>query len=548
MAADGLLRLRDRVCVACPATGHGGCERDSVAVDFISLFPAELLLHVTLCLSPADVTRCLLVCCAWCARLSQLEPYWQVACRLTGLSGSMMKKFGPRYKTWRELFLGAQNYLRRLSAPPSTTVSLTPSCPYDVRCSYQYARQGCMIGTVYRNFKPREIVVDAVRGGRWRRLHTLELPFESRPENRVVWGHLLRGGVYVCVTASGRWSMYTTHPATTIATPPPSPLSTWVGDPLYDTDLRLGCCERCGLVAIAKLVSFHSLDDRSYWDLRLLQLSLDHTSTQSHPPTQSYTPTHSRVSRFKMYHRNRDIVGRRVAYGKKGVCLVSKAPPTTEGACSDHLVLLQWANTVTGSVLSKERETAVLSQTSHMDYTIPCGDIDTALTDTGGLNAEMVLSADRQLLGLVFQARLHVWDLWSRQDVSCVDLPPHVHEPFEQLRLLAVGHLLTVVGQEFSTCLLVVVTQTGRVVTRCERFAQQHSRMVPPYTDLLCVNEEAWLSDITTSCTTDRCVVVYWNKTNRSLEAILLGEGPVAPDNSPPTRVSGKKHWWKLWK
>lgn len=536
-AADGLMQPQDGVCVSCPATegpGNSDCDKENVAVDFISLLPPELLLHVSLCLSPADVTRCLLVCCAWCARLSQLEPYWQVACRTKLLSKFMIQKCGPLFKTWRGLFLAAQNFLRQLSAPPPTTITLTENCPYDVRCSYQYARQGCLVGTVYHHFHPREVVVEIVRGRRWRREQRLKLACESQPEHRVVWGHLLQGRRYVCATASGRWSVYSIRSAPT--TTPHSPLYTSVYYPLFDTDLRLGCCERCGLAVTAKLVCYHTLKYPSYWALKLLHV-IPHKLRQCD------------MTLHKVYHNNKNIVGRRVAYGKKGVCLVSKAPPTSTEACSDHLLLLQWANTVSGFVLSRERGETVISPTASLNYIAPGGDIDTALSVMGGLkNSEMALSADKQLLGLVFQARLHVWDVWSGQDIGHIDLPPPAHEPFEEIRLVAVGHFLTVLGLEFSTSLLVVLTQTGQVVTRCVGFAQQHSRMVPPFTELLCVNEEAWLSDITTPCTTDHCMVLFWNKTNRSLEAVLLGEEPVAHDNSPPTRVAGKKHWWEFWK
>ena len=507
-------------------------DEEAVAVDFFSLLPAELLLHISLSLSPSDVTLCLLVCRAWCSRLCQLEPYWHHACRTIGLSGYIMRKSAPLHKTSRELFLSAQNYLRGLSAPPPTTINLTRGYPYNVRYSYQYARHGCIIGTLYRDFKPREMVVETVKNGELERTHNLQLAFESRPENRIVWGHLLLGGVYVCATASGRWSLYDIR---TPATAPVPPLRTWVGDPLYDTDIRLGCCERCGLVATARLVSFHSMGERSYWDLRFVNLPLN----------LSKTPTHT--LRFKLYHGNKDIVGRRVPYGKRKVSLVSGYP--ARETCSEHLVLLQWGNTIASSVLSTKTSSAGLSRTPHLSYTAPCDELDTALSDLGGLNTEMVLSSDTKLLGLVFQGKLHVWDVWSGRDVSCVDLPhAAIDEPFEELRLFTLGHLITIVGLEYSTGLLLVLTQTGQVVTQCDSFAQQHSRMTPPYTELLCVNEEAWVSDITTPCTTQRCVVTYWNKTNRSLEAVLLGENPVTNDNHPPARVSRKKSRWKIWK
>ena len=503
-------------------------DGDIVAVDFLSLLPAELVLQIALALSARDVTRCLLVCRVWCSRLCQLDPYWRVACRRTGLLSFMVRKFGLAHKTSRELFLAAQNHMRGLAAPPPITRSLAQGYPFDVRYSYQYASRGLIVGTLYRDFQPREMVVENVGEGRVTRTHTLQFAFERRPENRVVWGHLLVGGVYVCATASGRWSLYDLRTHAT----PLSPIYTWLGEPLYDTDLQLGCCGRCGLVVTAKLVSFHSTDKTSFWDLRFVHL------------TSAKRPSH--MLRFKLYHGNKDIIGRRVPYGKRKVWLVSDAPPTAV-TCSNHLLLLQWANSVASYVFSWKEESAILSRTPYLSYIAPCDRLDASLMNTGGLNTELVFSSDLQLLGMVFQAQLHVWDLWSGRKLSCADLPSPIHETFEQIRLLALGHLYSIIGLEFSTSLLVVLTHTGHVVTRCDSFAQQHSHMVPPYTELLCVCEEQWLSDISTPCSPHCCTVVFWNRTNRSLESVQFGGGCVTSDKTTPPRVARRKAWWKVW-
>ena len=505
----------------------GVCGED-VTVDFFSLLPAELVLRVCLFLSPSDVTRCLLVCEAWCRRLSHLEPYWRAACTSAGLSGYMVRKFGPLYETSRELFLATKNYLRSVGAPPPTTVSMIKGYPFDVRYSHQYARQGCIIGTIYRDFRPREMVVERVRGGRLTRTHTLRLAFNSRSEHRLVWGSLLEGGVYMCATASGRWSLYDLSSLGSL-----SPSLTWAGDPLYDTDLRLSACKRCGLIAMAKLISFHTVDEQSFWDVRFLRLGLGLS-----PP--------SHVLRFRLFHKNTNIIGRRVPHGKRWAWLLSKAPPPSPGeACSTHLLLLQWANSITSHTLTTTE--AGYTQTPHLTYLTPSpSSLDSALYDSGGLNTEFVLSHDSQLVGVVFQARLYVWEVWSGRKYSHVALP--VRQQFEQLRLLAVGHLLSVVGLQYSTELLLVLSLTGQVVWRCCQFAQQYSRIVPPYTELLCLSEEEWLSDLSTAAPTHRRTLTFWNKTNRSLEAVLLGEEPVANDNTSPILSASKKSLWKFWK
>ena len=312
---------------------------------------------------------------------------------------------------------------------------------------------------------------------------------------------------------------------------------TWASDTLYDIELRLGCCDTCGLSIVSKLLSHHNTDEHSSWDLKFF-LRPDSDSALT-------PPTH--ILRFKFYHGNGDIVGRRVPYGKKRVCLVSRSPPPLIPGemCPDHLVLLQWANSVSAVLLTRrENSTMALSRQPLFSLTVPCREVDFALYESGGLNSELVLSSDSSLLGLIFQARLHVWEAREGREVSRVQLP--VHEPSAQLKLLALGHLITVVGLQFSTDLLLVMTRTGRVIKKYKGFAQQYTHMVPPYIELLCVNEEEWLSDI--AMETQHRSVTFWNKTNRSLEAIVLGEGPVANGNRSLDHSQKPKPWWKFWK
>ena len=503
-------------------------------VDFLSLLPAELVLRVALCLPPADVTRCLLVCREWRARLANLQPYWRVACTTAvGLSGSMVLKLAPRYSTHRGLFLAAMSYLRHFAAPPPSTSPLTQGLPFNTRYSPQFAELGCIVGTLYDDFQPREMVVERVRGPTITRTHTLKLVSTSRAEHRVLWGSIVNGDSYICATASGRWSVYDISSPPSLRPLPPQ--MTWVGDPLYDPDLRLACCKRCGLVAMVKLISFHTVDEQSFWEVRFLRLQLGMA-----PP--------SHLLRFRIYHKNRDIVGRRVPHGKRWAWLIPKTPPTSpDKACSAHFLLLQWSNSITSHVFSASGVgLSLLSPSPHLSLLAPCDSLDSALYDRTGLNTEMALSADSELVGVVFQARLHVWEVWNGGQLSCVDLPDTAR--FEQLRLLAVGHLLTLVGLQFTTELLLLLTLSGGVVKRIRGFAEQYSHLASPYSELLCVDEEEWLSDISTHGPAQQQSIVFWNKTNRSLEAVLLGEEPVANGNQTLINSSKRKSRWKFWK
>ena len=450
-----------------------------------------------------------------------------------GLAETVVGKFLSKYGSSRALYLAVRRHLRGVAATHPSSRKLTQGYPFNVRYSCQFAREGDIVGTVYQHFKPKEIVVEAVREGRVVRTHTLRPAFERRSENRVIWGHLAggAGGVYVCATASGRWEAYCLASRSSVLQ--------WRGNPLYDPELRLACCDSCLLVAMAKLVSFHAANETAYWDIQVVHLGagVGGGGVVGRGP--------ARVLRFKLKTDNRDITGRRAGYGRKKAWLLSQAAHTgatpTERPCREHLLLLQWGNSVAGHTLSLSEGLSALSRSPQFRYTLLCPELDTTLVRAQGLNTPFHLSADGQLLALVFGAQLHVWEVWSGREVSSAILPLRMHS-FEELRLVAVGHLYSVVGLEFSGSLMVVFTHTGRAVLHCEGFAQRHNLMMPPYIQFLCVSSEGWLSDVCTPC---QGAVLYWNKTNQCMEGVRLGEGGSGENSEPPLLT--KKAWWKIW-
>ena len=116
---------------------------------------------------------------------------------------------------------------------------------------------------------------------------------------------------------------------------------------------------------------------------------------------------------------------------------------------------------------------------------------------------------------------------------------------YEQMKLIALGHIYSLVGLEFSNILLVVANSTGEVVLKCINFAHKHCTMLSPYIDFLTAVRTEWLSDITSPCTKDRPAVTFWNKTNRSVKGIYFGREPDPKAMGEAPTAKRKQAWWQ---
>ncbi len=172
-------------------------------------------------------------------------------------------------------------------------------------------------------------------------------------------------------------------------------------------------------------------------------------------------------------------------------------------------------------------------------------DVDEAVMRNRGLNTEFTLTEDKQLLGYVFQLELVTWKIGSPAATSRakVTLKAYNHE---DVKLIALGHMYSIIGLEYQQSVLVVVTRTGEIVLNCSNFAIRHSNMLAPYIVFCSCSGRGWLSDMSLPCV---CTVLYWNKTSRCMEAIELGQEMKKSLDSQvaPSSQQSPRHllWWK---
>ena len=502
-------------------------------VNFFKELPPELVLQIILNLDLDDVFSCLYVNRNWYNLLSELEPYWRKASVTFGLFGHVVETLRPRYLSSKAMLLAARRHRKLITSTPPACRTLTGGYPFNVHYVCKFAREQTLVGTIYKDFRPCEIIVQKVKRISAERTLTIHPIFSLCAENRVTFVHLYTD-LMLCASASGLWSLYNLQSGVTVFQ--------WRCESLYDCEIKIGCCEKCLVIAIAKLIVSHN--EEVYWDLKIIKIVQNHqTDPRKRKMVQSFSPTQAK---FEIKTRNEDISVRRAPFGKKRVSILSNSTElSSRRFCKSHTLLLQWAHVIVAhDMIPNDRGTILISRAPSLSYDMSFKEefLDIAIIRQHGLNTEFVLSNDHQLLGVVFQSHLIVWNVESSKQLSLVEIKLEQYD-YEEMRLISLGHIYSIVGLEFTNGLLVVVNSTGQVLLKYSGFAQKHCRMTPPYIEFLSPVESQWTSDIKCPCSMALPAVVYWNKTNRSLEGIYFGQ---PCESSSEEEDTGKKlSWWQ---
>lgn len=520
---------------------HQEPPRDS-RVDFISQLPPEVVLNIAHHLSVEEAVNCLQVSRRWYDILSDLQPFWRKACFRYGLSERITDKLAPRYDSSKEFLLAAKRHRGLLYATPPQLRTITQGCPYNVHRVCQYASDEDMVSVIYQDFRPYEILVEKLLHSSVQEVLLIQLGVYQTAENRIVWSQLLSDFLY-CATASGLWSVYCLRLGSL-------PLLEWKSDHLYDPDQRIGCCSACHMVCTCKLVCSHNHDP--YWDIRII--SVDEETAFQYVNLKRGARYQKNdiqtIVKFKLNATNIEITSRQSNSAKKKVTLLSSTSERdSKGRCLSHRLLLQWANVISAHHVAISGKRTLTSSSPECEYVVPCESkhFELAIVRNHGLNSEFELSSDHKLIGTIFQSHLMVWDVESAEEVvSFAEI--HLDKyTYEQMKLIALGHIYSIVGLEFSNVVLVVANSTGDVVLRCVNFAKKHCTMLPPYIDFLTAVKTDWLSDLTCPCSKDRPAVTFWNKTNRSVEGLYFGRDPDPKEVEGPPSSKRKRSWWQ-WK
>ena len=286
-----------------------------------------------------------------------------------------------------------------------------------------------------------------------------------------------------------------------------------------------------------------------YWEVRLI--SVDETAALQCVDLKRdvrYQKTDLQViMKFRLKAANMEISARQSTSARKKATLLSCTPERdSKGRCLSHKLLLQWANVISSHYVAVKGSQIFVSSSPECEYIIPCDHkhLEVAIVRNHRLNSEFKLSDDRKLLGTIFQSHLIVWDVDTAKETSVAKIVLDKYS-YEQMKLIALGHIYSVVGLEFSNVVLVVVNLTGEIVLKCVNFARKHCTMLPPYIDFLTVVRTDWLSDITCPCSRDRPAVTFWNKTNRSVEGLYFGKAHDPGTVEGPPSTKRKRHWWQ---
>ena len=522
-------------------------DLSSSSVDFVSRLPPEVVLYIIRNLEADEAVNCLRVCRRWYSIISGLEPFWRQACLRFGLSEKLIGRLLPRYVSAKELFMAAKRHRSLLCDTPSHLKTLTDGFPYNIHCVYPYVGGEDMVSVLYRDFRPREIRVEKLLQSSVQLTHLITLNAHSTAERRIVWSYLFDDYLY-CAAASGVWSVYCISLSSSL------PLLEWKSEHLHDPDQRIGCCPTCHMVCVCKPVYSRS-ESPHYWDVRIISVDEEAQVASrfvelSRGAGAKCQNTNLNIMKFRLVATSGEVTARQSTFAEKKVDLLScTSERDARGRCRSHKLLLQWANVISSHHIDINGRQTLTSSSPECKYIVPCDPthLELAIVRNHRLNSEFQFSADRKILGAIFQSHLIVWNVDTVAEVSVAEivLDSYSHE---RMKLMAVGHVYSVVVLETSNVVLVVANSTGEVVLKCADFAVKHYSMMSPFIDFLTVVRTDWLSDITRPCTRERPAVVFWNKTNRSVEGLYFGKdhNPEVVDTPPP---SGKrKRQWLPWR
>lgn len=511
-------------------------SRQDEKVDYFTALPPELVLHVIFNLKLKDFLPCMAVSRAWHRVLSRMEPYWKRACVFQlGLSNEMVAQLLASHSSHRQVLFAILKHRHSICDFPLTHRQQSSRYPYNMHYVCQYARGRHLVGTVYKDFKPHKILIQRIEGDALETLLTVDPMYPHMAENRIIWAYLYSRFLF-CVAASGIWSVHdvTRHGDLLVQ---------WRAESMYDPEVRVACCQECGMVCTGKLMTSSHLEP--FWEFRIVEISREPLNSNSTKKTKLPLP---KITRFRLRVDNKEITPRRIGLGKKKIALLSQSMGINEhNFCSSHLLLAQWTNEILGYVVYYRKDgnqsKLHISPTVVRRYIIPCdrSNYDRVIMKNHGLNSEFVLSEDNILIGTIFHSCLATWEVISSNQLSFVEISLKSYQ-YEEIKLISLGHIYSIIGLEFDGSILVVANRTGEQLLKHSGFAENCRHMYPPYIIFFSSVEEKWSSDIAQPC---RTMVVYWNKSKSAVEGVNLGEpSSVYGQADVANNKEKKKQWW----
>ena len=503
--------------------------RASIKVDFVISLPLEILIEILTSLTITDVFSCMGVCKEWYVKIKSITTYWKVAAKSLGLSLYVVQQSKGTSPDYYSLVLNAWKSRQCISSSSPEVVFSSSRYPHHIYFQCNYSRYGTLVGTLYEDFSPEATVVYKIQPGSKKLVKKNQFePVSYTPLGRICWSNVYCDYL-LTASACGRWQGFN------LATN--SKLLDWKGPELYDQDILIGCCQQCYLVVVAKLVSKRQPME-SLWEVDVINLGRGYSN-----PTIFHcnlvTPSYISPSTINYGCRNLEIISK-IRSQDKG------------GFCNRHLLLLQWADMVS------VHEVIYWNQINETPMKVFCSNLDDVNKEMLQLekhsNTPFCLSSDDMLLGFLFTSKLHVWNLCTLQQESCINVQQQ--KDSAQVCLLALGHIYSLIGYEsIEGRLKVISTYTGQCVFATHGFSgilggpKSTIGTPPPYFIFLGVVDEHWLSN--TQALPHPCmpVILYWEKREHCVFGIVMKPANYKQPDMVHTGIQNitetQSSWWK---
>lgn len=484
-------------------------------MDFITFLPPEIVVHILVNLSLADILSCVRVCSNWYHKIMHLDTYWKKSLKLLGVCEYVVSRCRHRYPEYRDIALKVyktHQYIRS-SRPEIKLVSRYYSAKYYFQCNY--FRYGVLVGTLYEDFIPLSTAVYTVRSGVLQRTHEFTPIVQATP-HRVVWSYVYCDYLLLA-SANGIWKGHNLISDKVALT--------WQGPTLYDADILIGCCRDCFLVATGKTV-FDRISREGFWDLQMLQLGRGHE-------TPTITKVKLNVTSLQSHHLTANCC--------KCIRLISKDfTSIINSFCTSHWLLLQWSDQVHVYEVNSDGKLTSFSLSQVLSPEIKHLEINSYHSTV------FSISSDQSIMGYIVNGQLSVWSLSSMKIVSQFLLPHRTERV--QINLLSLGHLYTVMGYEsVYGAIQVVSTYTGQHMFGAHGFIDRATSSIgtpPPYFIFLGLVDEEWLNRIDILPHPTLPLFLYWDKMDHCVYGIVLQQ-KVKTNHSAPVQSANKRFMLK---
>ena len=413
--------------------------------DFLTELSPDLSQIIISYVSINDIANCLLVSTSWNKVISNCKPYWEACANRIGLNESFLCKKLPDYdNSLKNLCISAlnhQNYVKTL-VPRSITVARSLA---HTGCSYMYAGDGFALRYEELNTGAK-VVIEQISN-----LHSMiqVTSFNVTAfSSRVKWVSA-SSGFLLWKQVDGKWNGYSTKTS-------PAVLDQWDDEPVSQDFHSITFCKNCHLVAIVS----EAEDDCEVWDLQIVKL----VKGRSSPQKMVFPIPLEAVQNAK--EKKRHFLGGEVAL------LPDNDQKDSTGFCKVHRVLLQVDSCLAVHKLESvadDKHILVLHQLlpdARLSKPLKVFCPPTSNQPLDKIEAKgppmFCLSDDMQMIGVIYECYLYVWNLNSYKEEACVDLIDF-DLPLDT-KCVALGSVYAVLASNSCGLCAVVSILTGRII------------------------------------------------------------------------------------